>query len=233
MLDVLHSVRYSETSLSFYFGDDVDDVVVIEIARFADFVREHVRGCIEVVACGMSMFIEFHVLLTDVEQVEDDVGSLLVKFSKSFVRDCFEVKQIELPVYYGEEIAPDIRMLATARGLSVGEVTRLHSEVVYKVVSLGFAPGFAYLSGLDERLMMPRMSTPKMVAKGSVGIADGQTAVYPKASPGGWVVIGNCPTKLFDVSADNVDEISPFQVGDEVRFTPVGRKEFLRLGGDI
>ena len=77
------------------------------------------------------------------------------------------------------------------------------------------------------------MSTPKTVTKGSLGVADRQTAVYPKTSPGGWVIIGNCPVELFDVGAGNVEEISPFEVGVEVRFVPVSRDEFTKLGGQL
>lgn len=232
MLEIIRRVRHSETTLSFYFIEVVDDEIVLGIASLAKRVRDNVVGCIEVVACGTSMFVEFHVVQTDVEKVTREVIDLLGEFNSKH-KEVVEVKKIELPVYYDGEVAVDLAMLAEEKNLTVDEVVRIHSSAVYKVISLGFAPGFAYLSGLDERLMMSRMNSPKTVAKGSLGIADRQTAVYPKTSPGGWVIIGNCPIELFDVRADNVEEISPFEVGAEVRFIPVSRDEFIKLGGQI
>ena len=233
MLEIIRRVRHSETTLSFYFIEVVDDEIVLEIADLTKCVRDNVEGCIEVVACGTSMFVEFHVIQTDAEKVTREVIDLLDKFNNSKHEEVTEVKKIELPVYYGAEVAVDLAMLAEEKKLTVDEVVKIHSNAVYKVISLGFAPGFAYLSGLDERLVIPRMSTPKTVTKGSLGIADRQTAVYPKTSPGGWVIIGNCPVELFDVRAGNVEEISPFEVGAEVRFVPVSRDEFIKLGGQL
>lgn len=86
--------------------------------------------------------------------------------------------------------------------------------------------------GISKRIIAtPRHLEPRLhVMKGSVGIADQQTAVYPANSPGGWQIIGNCPTNLFN---PNIEPITPFCVGDKVRFEPVDRKTFLELGGRI
>src|SRR6185312_4875378 len=80
-----------------------------------------------------------------------------------------ETRLVELPVIYD---GPD---LADVAGL-------------YEVGWLGFAPGFGYLTGLDQRLAgVPRLVTPRLaVPAGSVAIAAGLTAVYPSDSPGGW-----------------------------------------------
>lgn len=204
--------------------------VVVEIARFAEYLRERLLGVVEVVPCGTSLFVECHVLRTSVER---DVRVFLDGFGVVGDKELEEERSeqiLELPVFYHTDVAPDLVMLAGEKGVSVDEVIRLHSEVVYTVASLGFAPGFAYLSGLNPELAIPRMSEPKMVAKGSLGIADMQTAVYPKASPGGWVIVGNCPVSLFDLGAD---PITPFEVGGLVKFKPIGRGEFIELGGVV
>lgn len=229
MLRVSHYIRHSETTLSFYFGDVVDDDLVVAIARFSEVVRGGVAGLVEVVPCACSLFVEFHILGSSVEEVKRCVGDLLDGFSEESLVVRSE-RVVELPVYYDAEVAPDLLMLARDKGLSVEEVVRLHSEVEYRVASLGFAPGFAYLSGLNPELAVGRMSSPKVVAKGSVGIAGGQTAVYPRSSPGGWVIVGNCPVDLFDLGRD---PITDFEVGGVVRFRPVGRDEFIEMGGVV
>jgi KipI family sensor histidine kinase inhibitor len=97
------------------------------------------------------------------------------------------------------------------------------------VYAIGFAPGFAYLGQVDERIAAPRLATPRQkVPRGAVGIADRQTAIYPAASPGGWNLIGLCPQSMFD---PNADPSMPVQVGDRVRFKGIDRQSFLELGG--
>ena len=85
-------------------------------------------------------------------------------------------------------------------------------------------PGFAYLGLVDERIAMPRHSTPRVrVPAGSVGIAGVQTGIYPAETPGGWQLIGRTPLKPFDPSRDE-----PFlmKAGDAVQFYPIDRNEF-------
>jgi len=222
-------VRYSETTLGFYFSDVVVDDLVVDIARFSEFVRNEWRDVIEVVPCSTSLFVEFSLLKNSVVEMERGIYDLLGKFlSEKRVDRARAKKLIELPVYYHPEVAQDLMMLAEAKEMSVDEVVRMHSEVEYSVASLGFAPGFAYLSGLNPELATPRMSAPKVVAKGSLGIAGEQTAVYPRESPGGWVIVGNCPVDLFDYGRDPITE---FEVGARVRFSSVSRREFIAMGG--
>jgi len=121
--------------------------------------------------------------------------------------------------------------LANRANLSVDEVVALHQAQEYRVYAIGFAPGFAYLGQVDERIAAPRLATPRQqVPRGAVGIADRQTAIYPAASPGGWNLIGLCPQPMFD---PNNDPSMPVQVGDRVRFRGIDRQTFLDLGGEL
>ena len=123
---------------------------------------------------------------------------------------------VELPVLYGGEAGPDLEELARHHGLTPEEVVRLHTAGDYLVYMLGFAPGFPYLGGLDERLATPRRATPRThVPAGSVGIGGAQTGVYPIDSPGGWHLIGRTPLRLFDPQADPPTLL---RMGDRVRF---------------
>lgn len=122
----------------------------------------------------------------------------------------------EIPVAYGGEAGPDLAEVAALRGLSEGEVVRLHAEPAYTVGFLGFAPGFPYLIGLPERLATPRLATPRTkVPAGSVGIGGGFTGIYPRATPGGWRLIGRTGVELFDPGRDPPAFLLP---GDRVRF---------------
>lgn len=132
----------------------------------------------------------------------------------SMLRDDDEpVRELELRVRYD---GPDLDDVAHAAQLTVVEVARLHAEATYTVDTIGFAPGFAYLTGLDARLQLPRRATPRpRVPAGSLAIADAFTAVYPFESPGGWHLLGRV------VDARMFDERGPLlHLGDRVRFVP-------------
>ncbi|HCE6612835.1 TPA: 5-oxoprolinase subunit PxpB [Pseudomonas aeruginosa] len=132
----------------------------------------------------------------------------------------------EIPVWYAGE---DLATVAVACGLTGEGVIELHSAAEYRVGAIGFAPGFAYLGGLDPRLVLPRRATPRArVPAGSLAIAEAQTAIYPQASPGGWHLLGRSPWRPFDPAATPP---CPLALGDRVRFVAIGREAFLDLGG--
>lgn len=126
-----------------------------------------------------------------------------------------EPRRLTLEVVYDGE---DLHDVADAAGMSVQEVVRRHTAGEYVVEFIGFAPGFAYLTGLDEALHLPRLATPRTsVPAGSVAIAGPYAAVYPRSSPGGWRLLGHCDAVLFDADADPP---TPWRAGTRVRFTP-------------
>jgi KipI family sensor histidine kinase inhibitor len=124
----------------------------------------------------------------------------------------------EIDVCYGGSAGPDLAEVARLRGMTEREIVALHSSPTYTVGFLGFAPGFAYLIGLPAALETPRLSTPRTrVPAGSVAIGGSFTAVYPRATPGGWRLLGSTDFALFDVSAPSPARLAP---GDFVKFVP-------------
>ena len=133
---------------------------------------------------------------------------------------------VAIPVCYDLEFGPDLAEVAQHAGLSVDEVIRLHSSPTYLVYFLGFSPGFVYLGGLPEAIHTPRITTPRVsIAGGSVGIAGGQTGIYPIDSSGGWRLIGRTPLRMFDAEATQPTRLQP---GDRMKFAPVDRATFER-----
>ena len=133
-------------------------------------------------------------------------------------------KRVEIPVCYGGEFGPDLAEAAHRVGLKPEKFIKLHASRTYHAYFLGFAPGFAYLGDVPDEIAVPRLETPrKQVPPGSVGIAGKQTAVYPFATPGGWVLIGRSPVSLFKKGQKAGPLIS---IGDEVRFVPISREEY-------
>lgn len=125
-------------------------------------------------------------------------------------------REVRVPVRYGGQDGPDLEATAAACGLDPASYVQRHCAGRYTVAMLGFAPGFAYLLGLDPTLAAPRLVTPRrQVPAGSVGIAGEQTGIYPQASPGGWRLIGRTELTLFDPARDPPSLLQP---GDRVRF---------------
>ena len=121
---------------------------------------------------------------------------------------------VEIPVSYDGEDLPEV---ASLTGLDAEEVVRRHTAPEYTVAFLGFSPGFPYLVGLDPALEVPRRDTPRTsIPAGSVGLAGGQTGIYPTASPGGWHLIGRTEVALFDPERDPPALLAP---GSRLRFT--------------
>jgi allophanate hydrolase subunit 1 len=115
----------------------------------------------------------------------------------------------------------DLDEVAATVGVSVAEVVRRHTAPTYVAAFCGFAPGFAYLVGLDPLLQLPRRATPRTrVPAGSVAVAAEFTAVYPTASPGGWHLLGRTSTVMFDVDRRPPAVVEP---GTRVRFSAVVR----------
>jgi biotin-dependent carboxylase-like uncharacterized protein len=133
---------------------------------------------------------------------------------------------VTLPVRYD---GPDLDEVARLTGLTRDEVVARHAGGRYTVAFGGFMPGFAYLTGLDPALRVPRRDSPReRVAAGSVAIADHFSAVYPAATPGGWRLVGTCDVPLFDVERDPPALLSP---GTRVRFEPVRERPGSPAGG--
>jgi inhibitor of KinA len=134
---------------------------------------------------------------------------------------------LEVPVCYGGEYGEDLDVLARSHELSAEQVIELHCAPLYRVQMLGFAPGFAYLAGLDPRLATPRRPNPRMrVPAGSVAIGGELTGIYPLELPGGWHLIGRSPLSMFDAGTQPPTRLS---IGDHVRFVPVSPREYARL----
>ena len=162
--------------------------------------------------------------LSGVEELVPAARTVLVKGALPQVRKALETvdltrapatesREVTIPVTYD---GPDLDLVAQTAGISTDEVVELHTAATYEVAFCGFSPGFGYLTGLPAPLRQPRLDSPRTkVPAGSVGIAGEFTAAYPRATPGGWRLIGRTELTLFDPRAETPALLAP---GDEVRF---------------
>jgi antagonist of KipI len=190
------------------------DVNARAIAVAAALRRAALPGVRDIVSAFRSVALFFDPMSADVAALAYAIRSAV---DEPAVVE--ERSPIAVDVVYGGEHGPDLDDVAAFGGCTAAEVIERHAASVYRVYMLGFLPGFAYMGPVDESIAAPRRDTPRLrVPAGSVGIAGGQTGVYPIDSPGGWQIIGRTAMKVFDA-----DRTPPalFAPGDSVRFVPI------------
>ena len=220
-----------ENALIVYLGEHIDPTTAARVRRLCQYLEGSLADVVVDLIPGYhSVVVVFDPRATSQGALRRRLQARELELARAG-NDRDESRLVELPVYYGDEVAPDLARVARHNELTVDEVIRLHHRCDYLVYTIGFAPGFAYLGQLDERIATPRRDSPRLqVPAGAVAIADRQTAVYPSVSPGGWNLIGRCPTPMFDPQRQPPTAVA---VGDRVRFTPITRETFLVLGGEL
>jgi KipI family sensor histidine kinase inhibitor len=184
--------------------DDLD----AGLGLHAALVASSPAGVVELVPAARTLLVTFDPGATDAAALGEALRA--VEFSPGAPASG---ELVEIPVTYDGE---DLEAVASHAGVSSDEVVALHAGGEYVVAFCGFAPGFAYLTGLDERLHVPRRESPRTrVLAGAVAVADVFTAVYPRESPGGWQLIGRTEAPLWDVERDPPARLVP---GTRVRF---------------
>ncbi|MFI8622393.1 MULTISPECIES: 5-oxoprolinase subunit PxpB [unclassified Marinomonas] len=211
------------------FADHIDDTVADAIGLVTRQLRD-LAGIIDTIPSYTSLLVTFDVEHHDRFAICQQIQTLLDNLDMTEVTSRAS-REVVIPVYYAEEVGPDLQEVAKHCDMTVEEVIQLHSQTTYRAYAIGFTPGFAFLGNTPKALHIPRKNTPRLkVPIGSVAIAEQQTAVYPSVSPGGWQILGRTPTPLVDWQSDSLALI---EVGDSVRFEPISRAEFLAQGGQL
>ena len=169
--------------------------------------------------------VHFDLRIVSREFVHQEVVRLLGELGGETVEpQTNSIREVTLPVCYDNEFALDLADVAAFGRCTQEEVIRIHANLTYRVYMLGFQPGFAYLGSVNAEIASPRRETPRInVPAGSVGIAGRQTGVYPCDSPGGWQIIGRCPSALVDWNSETPFVLRP---GDRVKFKPIDRTTY-------
>ncbi len=219
-------------TVTLHFGQHIDAALVEPIQRAATVLKAQLgERLLDAVPSYTTLLLRYDLLQDDLASLMGQVSTLLNQLPADGDEQTAEPEVIEIPVFYDPSVGPDLDSLAQRAGLSVEDVIQRHSERLYKVFAIGFAPGFAYLGEVPEELSVPRLANPRAkVPAGTLGIADTQTALYPIVSPGGWNLIGRTPVTLFDPSRESP---SLLIAGQTVRFRPIEKKEYQKLGGRL
>lgn len=214
--------QYTEDSITLLFGEEIDPDTNKKIVNTRKYIDSlDIDGIVETIISYTRLVIYFDVLKID--------NKKLIKMIQNIDKDRiidgdYAYRIVEVPVCYGGDYGPDMWRFEEM-GISMTEVIERHANKEYLVYMLGFMPGFVYLGGLDEKIAMNRLDSPRTnIDAGSVGIAGHQTGVYPYDSPGGWNLIGRTPIKLYDIRRG--EDTILYDAGDRIVFKPITNEEF-------
>ncbi|MGE7368640.1 5-oxoprolinase subunit PxpB [Neorhizobium sp. NPDC001467] len=183
------------------------------LALFEALENNPVEGVTEIIPAARTLLISF-----DPYTISDEALVAAVSALAGGEHKDSSGALVEIPVRYDGE---DLGEVAGMLGMSVEDVIRLHGESNYVAAFTGFAPGFAYLSGGDPRLAVPRRKSPRTkVPAGAVGLAGEFSGIYPKTSPGGWQLIGTTPLAMFDIDRTPASLLQP---GSRIKFRDMAK----------
>ncbi|WP_091742961.1 5-oxoprolinase subunit PxpB [Marininema mesophilum] len=217
-----------DTGVRIHFGDQIDPEIHKQIQSYCNALQaRNLRGVIEWVPSYTAVTIYYHPYQIDYQSLIRELAKMKKNIQSLSER---EVRKVVIPVVYGGEYGPDLVDVAEHNGLTPAEVIEIHSSASYLVYMMGFVPGFPYLGGMSESIATPRLEQPRAtIPVGSVGIAGGQTGVYPLETPGGWRLIGRTPLRLYDPHRERPMLL---MVGDQITFEPVSMKEYSEREAD-
>jgi inhibitor of KinA len=219
----------SENMLTIIVGDSVDLQVNQKVFRlYHHLLKYRHASWMDVIPAYTTVSIVYDIVsirqqhASGFEWMKNHIEKLLTEDQD---RETISPRQLRVPVCYDREFALDTDRIIKEKNISWDQLIELHTSNFFHTFMIGFLPGFAYMGPVDQRIAIPRISTPRtQVPAGSVGIAGEQTGIYPLDSPGGWNIIGRTPLKIFDpASAQPV----VFRTGDQVKFVPISKAALL------
>ncbi|AOD21683.1 allophanate hydrolase [Rhodococcus sp. p52] len=187
--------------------DSLDEV----LAHFRALDRERPRGVVDLVPAARTLLVCF-----DPSETGAQVVHKWVTTPPPVSGDDVDIEEVTLEVRYD---GVDLEEVGELTGLGADGVIAAHTGSLWTVAFGGFAPGFAYLTGGDSRLHVPRRSSPRTsVPSGAVGLAGEFSGVYPRKSPGGWQLIGTSDAPLWQPDRTPAALLRP---GCAVRFVAI------------
>lgn len=229
IVSVLRFLPCGDLAVSVELGDEISVEINTRVRALEFLIQQKaLPGVVETVPTFRSLLVYYDPDGVAYDQLCDAIRELVPQADPAALPP---PRTVEVPCCYDPELGLDLVAAAARVGVSVEELVALHAGGDYLVYFIGFTPGLPYMTGMPERLRLPRLETPRTrVPAGSVGIGGGQCCIYPVESPGGYWILGRTPLRLYDPEAPDPILLRP---GDRVRFRPIDRAEFDRIGAGV
>jgi inhibitor of KinA len=218
---------FGEHAILIEWPSEISEIILKDILNFKSKIDKEIelKDCI--VGYNSILLVYAFVLQNAATKIE-------------FLKELYQHKSFDekkkithwkIPVCYDKQFGIDLDEISKTVKISPEEIIQLHTKAIYTVYFIGFLPGFLYLGGLDDQIVIPRKATPRLhVPKGAVAIGGNQTGVYPNQSSGGWNIIGNSPISFFEVQ----NQCPCFaKTGDKITFKSVSFEEFNYIKNQV
>lgn len=211
---------FGEFAILIEWPSKINEAILADIIGFKSKIEESIN-LQEIIVGYNSLLLVSSYKIHDIDEKMYALNELYHQASKIKTS---EVRHWEIPVCYDAKFGVDLEYISKKNNIAVEEIIKLHIERTYTIYFVGFLPGFLYLGGLNDKIAIPRKSTPRLkVPKGAVAIGGNQTGIYPEESAGGWNIIGNSPISFFDVKK----KYPCFgKIGDTISFKSISIKEY-------
>lgn len=210
-----------------YFDGKIDPDTFKEVQQVEQYIKDrNHKAILEIIPSYRAIMLTIDIKRSDATKVINSLDLDNIEVDATTTLNT-QSKMIHIPVYYGDKHGPDLKEVAKHNQLTTDKVIELHTDNTYLIYMLGFMPGFPFLGGLNKQLHTPRREEPRTsIPAGSVGIANNQTGLYPKSSPGGWQIIGQTPIQVFDM---NRNPMCLYQSGDYIKFYAINEQVFKQI----
>ena len=225
-MDNVSFTPLGDQAITVTFGSEIQAKTNQQVQAFRHLLKEERKDYIvDVVATFTNVTVFYDARQMDYAEIKKELSGLLTDLEA--YQDHRTIYNIHLPVWYN---GMDLERVSEITGLTKEEIVERHSGKPYPIYMIGFLPGFPYIGGFPEEFAIPRLEKPRQqVPKGSVGIVNAQSGIYPVSSPGGWNIIGTTPVELI-----RIEKQYPFyyQAGDWITFVPIDEKEYETILND-
>ena len=204
------------------FGIEVNKEINQEVIKYFKNIKEkNIEGVDNITPSYNKLIISFDLNITNFETLKKIIGNLEIKKFESERGNI-----IKIPICIDNEFSLDLNRLSKKLKIEKDKIIQSFINKEYFCYMTGFIAGMPFLGDIDKALRLKRLETPRVkVPKGSIGITEQFSNIYTYESPGGWNIIGNTPTKIFDkLNQDNPLKINP---GDIVEFYEITKTEYL------
>jgi KipI family sensor histidine kinase inhibitor len=208
------------------FGSEVNKETNSKVIRYFKSLRKkNIHGIDNLTPSYNKLIISFDLKNTNFRKIKKIIEDLNVNETQPETP-----KKIVIPVCCESSYSLDIERLESKLSLNREKIYENFFNKEYFCYMTGFIAGMPFLGDLDKNMRAKRLETPRVkVPKGSVGLTEQFANIYTFESPGGWNIIGNTPSKIFDeTKKENPNFINP---GDIIIFKEISLENYKKFNG--